>query len=999
MRENKEIQMESTKKLFAGFFMMLMVASCLILIHPLEAACAETNYDNTYYCMNKMLGLIGEGNYICVEDKENKELSIQLLADVEISDSCSFDGSDDWSDLQADWIPLNEMEITFDFNGHYMDFTGSGGLNILYGANVIFTNSGGIKTSQDITSLITIWGSTLKIEKSAAPAAGEEQKTPGVPSFMNTNTEKVNNVIQISRYFDDDGNCVYSDVEIEDAYISSENGIGINFMGGNLDIWNATITAKRAAIENQSLTSDNTICIYDGVYTATDTDPVFYSAAIVVMCSTFEGEDKPVYGYTYIYGGTYSGYDAVYASTGKVYVSGECSFDGSNRAGFVIFDGTLVFADNQSTITGGPAGAIYGGNSDILIAGGNYSATGESVICGTTSDIMIQAGNFSCTEGQSLIELEGGSLNYKQGMINGVEISENEIDTIDGVVLKEGATLVHTGNTDGEYHITYMNAEGICGNEFNPVTVNAGETYPLHKLYMPGFFFGGWYTDEACTQEITELVNVTSDLTLYPLFLDRDKNQKEFTNISYKSNIQADCRDLEPFDAGVTVLSGNTTADISYTSSDDSIAVITEDGKIQLTGKVGDVMISGYIPGTELYFAKYFDIVLSVQKHMAVITYTNPGQVLTTQQGMFSLNATVTQTNGAVAGKLIYSSSDPETVSVDDAGNLKAYQEGGAVITISMEETDDCRADNIRFFVGSKIAKHEVCFYGNGGKTDKEVDYLKEGDCFGKMPEATREGYIFDGWYTAQNGGSKITSDTIVPATNAMSQYLYAHWILQEYHLLYQLNGGENSAKNPEIYTVETDTVTLDSPIRKGYTFAGWYDDALFQNPVTTIEKGSVGDKTLYAKWDANSYSITYKLNNGKNDKKNPTSFTISTETITLKPASRKGYTFVGWYSDKSYKNKVTKIKKGSVENITLYAKWKKNSYKITYKLNKGKNHKKNPTSYTITTKTITLKSASRKGYKFMGWYSDKKFKHKVTKIKKGSTGKITLYAKWKKNC
>ena len=80
-----------------------------------------------------------------------------------------------------------------------------------------------------------------------------------------------------------------------------------------------------------------------------------------------------------------------------------------------------------------------------------------------------------------------------------------------------------------------------------------------------------------------------------------------------------------------------------------------------------------------------------------------------------------------------------------------------------------------------------------------------------------------------------------------------------------------------------------------------------------------------------------------------------------------------------------------------FYAQWKKNTYKITYKLNSGKNNAKNPKKYTVTTSTISLKNPTRKGYTFKGWYYDSKFKKKVTKIAKGSTGNKTLYAKWAK--
>lgn len=69
--------------------------------------------------------------------------------------------------------------------------------------------------------------------------------------------------------------------------------------------------------------------------------------------------------------------------------------------------------------------------------------------------------------------------------------------------------------------------------------------------------------------------------------------------------------------------------------------------------------------------------------------------------------------------------------------------------------------------------------------------------------------------------------------------------------------------------------------------------------------------------------------------------------------------------------------------------------YKITYKLNKGNNHKSNPSTY--YNQKVTLKNASRKGYTFGGWYSDSKFKKKVTSISKNSKKDLTLYAKWNK--
>lgn len=115
------------------------------------------------------------------------------------------------------------------------------------------------------------------------------------------------------------------------------------------------------------------------------------------------------------------------------------------------------------------------------------------------------------------------------------------------------------------------------------------------------------------------------------------------------------------------------------------------------------------------------------------------------------------------------------------------------------------------------------------------------------------------------------------------------------------------------------------------------------------------------------------------------------------KNPTRKGYAFEGWYKDSSCKTAWDFASGRVTGNVTLYAKWTPVKYKITYYLNKGKNHKSNPASYKITSKTISLKNPTRKGYLFKGWYSDSKFQKKVTKIAAGSTGNQKLYAKWAK--
>ena len=200
------------------------------------------------------------------------------------------------------------------------------------------------------------------------------------------------------------------------------------------------------------------------------------------------------------------------------------------------------------------------------------------------------------------------------------------------------------------------------------------------------------------------------------------------------------------------------------------------------------------------------------------------------------------------------------------------------------------------------------------------------------------------------------------------------------YRVTYQLNGGANHASNAATYT---GTLTLKSPTRAGYKFDGWYTDAKFTKKVTKL---SGANATVYAKW-SRPYAIKYVMNKGKNNKANPSKYG---GTITLKNPTRSGYTFAGWYTNKKFtsKSRVTKL---TNKKVTLYAKWKKN-YKITYKLNGGKNNKANPSKYGGT---LTLKNPTRAGYVFKGWYTNKKLTKKVTKL--SMTKNRTVYAKWAK--
>ena len=151
------------------------------------------------------------------------------------------------------------------------------------------------------------------------------------------------------------------------------------------------------------------------------------------------------------------------------------------------------------------------------------------------------------------------------------------------------------------------------------------------------------------------------------------------------------------------------------------------------------------------------------------------------------------------------------------------------------------------------------------------------------------------------------------------------------------------------------------------------------------------------SKGNAVDFTISYTLDGGTNDANNPADYTVETATITLADASKDGYTFEGWYSDAAFTadNEVTEIATGFTGDVILYAKFDAITYDISYTLDGGTNAANNPADYTVETATITLANASKTGRTFKGWYSEAAFTNQVTEIATGSTGDISLYAKY----
>jgi len=217
-------------------------------------------------------------------------------------------------------------------------------------------------------------------------------------------------------------------------------------------------------------------------------------------------------------------------------------------------------------------------------------------------------------------------------------------------------------------------------------------------------------------------------------------------------------------------------------------------------------------------------------------------------------------------------------------------------------------------------------------------------------------------------------------------------------NITYMVNGGTNNSSNPLGYIYGVGT-TLNNPTRTGYMFNGWYDNAGFSgSAITAISTTAFSDVTLYAKWTANTYNITYTLNGGTNDAANTATYTYGVG-LTVSNPTRTGYTFGGWYDNASFSGTaVTDISTTATGSVNLYAKWTVNTYNITYTLNDGANNASNTATYTYGV-GLTLSNPTQTYYTFGGWYDNASFTGTaVTAISTTTTGNLTLYAKWTAN-
>ncbi len=275
-------------------------------------------------------------------------------------------------------------------------------------------------------------------------------------------------------------------------------------------------------------------------------------------------------------------------------------------------------------------------------------------------------------------------------------------------------------------------------------------------------------------------------------------------------------------------------------------------------------------------------------------------------------------------------------------------KKGGKKITANSKVKIKKKHDLYAHWIGRK---YTVSFYANGGSLVKQKyknykgknvnNYMSKnvvqvGGKYVRLAKASRTGYTFTGWYTKKVGGEKIAVSSKVNIKK--NHTLYAHWTGNKYTVSFNANGGQfikqkytnylgdivENYMSKNVVQVGAKYAKLAKVKRAGYSFAGWYTGKTGGQKISvssTVDITTV--HTLYARWTANKYSVSFDSNGGY--KVAGRSVIYNGKYGPLPTPKRPGCVFLGWYNKKG-----NRIYDGSIYSIVgntmLTARWSEGS-------------------------------------------------------------------------
>ncbi len=293
------------------------------------------------------------------------------------------------------------------------------------------------------------------------------------------------------------------------------------------------------------------------------------------------------------------------------------------------------------------------------------------------------------------------------------------------------------------------------------------------------------------------------------------------------------------------------------------------------------------------------------------------------------------------------------------------------------------------------ITTYTVTFENNGhGSTLEKFTGVSK---LTILPVLTENGWKLDGWYYDLEFTKKAEEGQIIE----QDTILYAKWTPADRLTVYfNANGGSTVLEIEDIISGSIINKPKD-PVKEGYTFLGWYkDDNGELKEAFDFEKETITKcLTLYAKWEAQTYTITFISNGGTAINHQIVAF----RECATRPVSpeKKGYVFAGWYKDEELQHEFDFVNTMIVKDHCLYARWEEESSEentfIVYFNSKDGSYVPNLYNVLSGSKIKKPSDPVRIGYTFLGWYKDEQgaLVDRFDFTKDTITEDITLFAKW----
>jgi len=271
---------------------------------------------------------------------------------------------------------------------------------------------------------------------------------------------------------------------------------------------------------------------------------------------------------------------------------------------------------------------------------------------------------------------------------------------------------------------------------------------------------------------------------------------------------------------------------------------------------------------------------------------------------------------------------------------------------------------------------YTVSFEANGG-TPAPVTQNSSGGKIAAPPPMTKPNAAFGGWFR-DNGVWNEPWDFAARLNGNMT--LFAKWVaiqIPYYTVRFDAKGGSPAPADQRIVKGGKVNVPPADMTNGGNGFGGWYTDEAFNNEWKFATDTVNADTTLYAKWDTHDYTVTFEANGGLTlAGENPAEQKITSggKAVRPRPVFRYSYGFDGWYKDSGFLNAWNFDTDTVTGNITLYAKWEKETCVIRYYSDGGRTPPRDEVTVAKGSKAVMPRPMSKDGYFFGGWYREAAF-------------------------